>query len=160
MTANDLGLASVATEAQAQGDQLGGVIFPKDNRKTNGAQAPTDGNADGICIPKHTKSRRTKAAITGVRAAIRDLLEASHPQTVRQVFYALSVKGLVGKTETEYKMTVGRLLVDMRERGEIPFEWIVDHTRATYCPTSFLSVSDSLRWLTKRYRRSLWDDAQ
>src|SRR5262249_8295601 len=99
-------------------------------------------------------------AITGVRAAIRDLLEASHPQTVRQVFYALSVKGLVGKTETEYKMTVGRLLVDMRERGEIPFEWIVDHTRATYCPTSFLSVSDSHRWLTKRYRRSLWDDAQ
>jgi hypothetical protein len=109
--------------------------------------------------PKPIKrQRRTKAAVTSVRNTIKQLLEESHPQTVRQVFYALTVKGAVAKTETEYKMTVGRLLTEMREKGEIPFSWIVDHTRATYCPKSFASVPEALRWLTKQYRRSLWKD--
>ena len=46
---------------------------------------------------------------------------------MRQVFYALTVKGVIAKQEIEYKRTVIRLLADMREADEIPFEWITEH---------------------------------
>jgi hypothetical protein len=92
---------------------------------SQGAQA-----SPGLYVPRDIKrSRRTKAEIASVRDAIKDILEQDHPQTVRQVFYAVSVRGAIAKNETEYKRTVVRLLVDMREAGEIPFEWISDHTR-------------------------------
>jgi len=119
-----------------------------------------DGAAGAVNIPKHTNKRRTRAAVAGIRSAIKDLLEQSHPQTVRQIYYALSVKGLIGKTETEYKMTVVRLLVEMREKGEIPFEWIADHTRSTYGPRTFGSLAECLKTTARKYRRRVWDDAQ
>jgi len=122
-------------------------------RKGNGA-------AGDVSIPKHTKRRRTRAQAAGLRGAIREILEASHPQTVRQVYYALSVRGLIQKTEIEYKMSVVRLLVQMREKGEIPFDWIADHTRSTYGPTTYSSLAECLKTTSKKYRRRVWDDAQ
>src|SRR6516162_6480354 len=65
--------------------------------------------------------RRTKAEIDKIRAAIHDLLSKDHPQTVRQVFYALTVRGVIKKVEIEYQRTVCRLLTEMREAGSIPF---------------------------------------
>lgn len=62
--------------------------------------------------------RRTKAKITEIKSAIFELLSADHPQTVRQVFYALTVRGLIAKVEIEYQRTVARLLGDMREAGQ------------------------------------------
>jgi len=56
--------------------------------------------------------RRTKAAVTSIRDAIGEILAADNPQTVRQVFYALTVRGLIKKAEIEYQQTVIRLLVD------------------------------------------------
>jgi hypothetical protein len=54
-----------------------------------------------------------------IREAIVEILEETFPMTVRQVFYALSVRGLVEKTEAEYKQTVVRLLDEMRWDGAI-----------------------------------------
>src|SRR5262249_43260251 len=119
-----------------------------------------NGAAGDVSIPKHTKRRRTRAQAQDLRAAIREILEASHPQTVRQVYYALSVRGLIKKTEIEYKMSVVRLLVEMREKGIIPFDWIADHTRSTYGPTAYGSLDECLRTIAKKYRRRVWDDAQ
>ena len=105
---------------------------------------------------KLKRSRRTKAAIVSVRDAIKDILEESHPQTVRQVFYALTVRGVVAKQEGEYKRTVGRLLRDMREAGVIPFEWIADNTRWQRKPTTFTGINACLNSTSKFYRRNLW----
>ena len=80
------------------------------------------------------RRRRTKAEITSIKQAIFDILSADHPQTVRQVFYALTVRGLIVKAQMEYKRTVGRLLVDMREAGE--------ESRSIGSPTT-------LRWMRK-----------
>src|SRR6516165_12784895 len=66
--------------------------------------------------------RRTKAEIDKIRAAIRDLLSKDHPQTVRQIFYALTVRGVIKKVEIEYQRTACRLLTEMREAGSIPFD--------------------------------------
>jgi hypothetical protein len=100
--------------------------------------------------------RRTKAAVTSIRDAIREILEVDHPQTVRQVFYALTVRGLIKKAEIEYQQTVIRLLVDMREAGEIPFGWIADNTRWQRKPTTFVGLDACLKNTAKFYRRDLW----
>ena len=100
--------------------------------------------------------RRTKAAVKSIRDAIRDVLENDHPQTVRQVFYALTVRGAIKKEEIEYHRTVIRLLVDMREAGEIPFGWIADNTRWQRKPTTFVGLNDCLNATANFYRRDLW----
>ena len=45
------------------------------------------------------RARKTKAAVEEVRVAIKSVLAADHPQTVRQVFYQLVVRGAIEKTE-------------------------------------------------------------
>jgi hypothetical protein len=93
-----------------------------------------------------------------IRAAICDLLEANNPQTVRQVFYALTVEGVITKTENAYKNTAGRLLVQMRRAGMIPFHWIADNTRWMRKPRTWSSLEEALRSTAQQYRRALWDD--
>jgi hypothetical protein len=75
---------------------------------------------------------------------------------VRQVFYALTVRGAIAKQEIEYKRTVVRLLTEMREAGQIPFEWIADNTRWMRKPSSFTGVEACLEATANSYRRNLW----
>jgi hypothetical protein len=105
---------------------------------------------------KSKRSRRTKAAITSVRDAITDILSEDRPQTVRQIFYALTVRGIIRKVENEYHRTVVRLLVDMREKNQIPFAWIADHTRWARKPATFTGIESCLNSTSRFYRRDLW----
>jgi hypothetical protein len=102
------------------------------------------------------RPRRTKVAVACIRRAIQEILEADNPQTVRQVFYALTVRGAIKKVETEYQRTVVRLLVEMREAGDIPFECIADNTRWMRKPTTFVGLDACLRNTANFYRRDLW----
>jgi hypothetical protein len=102
------------------------------------------------------RSRRTKAAVASIREAIREVLEADHPQTVRQVFYALTVRRVIRKEEIEYHRTVIRLLVEMREAGEIPFDWVADNTRWMRKPNTFVGLDACLKNTASFYRRDLW----
>jgi hypothetical protein len=92
----------------------------------------------------------------GIQAAILDILEADHPQTVRQVFYALTVRKLIAKAKAEYHQTVVRLLGKMRHADTIPFEWIADNTRWMRKPSSFTGIESCLNSTAKFYRRNLW----
>jgi hypothetical protein len=94
--------------------------------------------------------------IKGIRDEIVTILEESHPQTVRQVFYALTVRGCVLKIEQEYHRTVVRLLVDLREAGTVPFDWIADNTRWQRKPTAFTGIEDAIERWAAAYRRDLW----
>jgi hypothetical protein len=121
---------------------------------TSGA-APTD----PVYVPSDIKSkraRRTKAAVTSIRKAVREVLEQDHPQTVRQVFYSLVVGGVIKKAEIEYHRTVIRLLVEMREKGEIPFDWLADNTRWQRKPATFVGLDSCLKNTAQAYRRDLW----
>jgi hypothetical protein len=102
------------------------------------------------------RPRRLKTEVKAIRDAIEAILEPDHPQTVRQVFYALTVRGLIKKVEGEYQQTVIRLLGDMREAGDIPFEWIADNTRWMRKPSSFTGVEQCLTSTANFYRRNLW----
>ncbi len=110
-----------------------------------------------LYVPSDIKRfRRTKAAVNSIRDAIRDVLQSDHPRTVRQVFYALTVRGVIRKQEMEYHRTVIRLLVEMRETGDIPFDWIADNTRWMRKPTTFVGLDACLKNTANFYRRDLW----
>jgi hypothetical protein len=109
--------------------------------------------------PIKARSRRNRAEMDDIRAAIFELLAEDNPQTVRQVFYALTVRGVVQKTEMEYKHTVCRLLCEMREDGTIPFSWLADNTRWMRKPTTFSGLQSCLDATAHLYRRNLWNDS-
>ena len=66
------------------------------------------------------RSRRTKADIAAICAAILDVIEDDPPMTVRQVFYQLVTRGVIEKTELAYQGTVIRLMTEMRLDGRLP----------------------------------------
>jgi hypothetical protein len=92
-----------------------------------------------------------------IRKAILDVLAQDRPITVRQVFYRLTSRGAIDKTEEEYKGTVVRLLVEMRRTGEIPFGWIADNTRWMRKPSTFNGLESALSRTAETYRRAVWD---
>ena len=104
-----------------------------------------------------TKQRRTKAEIETIRRTILQVLREERPATVRQVFYQCVSRGVIAKTEGEYKRTICRLLTEMRLAGRIPFSWIADNTRWQRKPITFSSLEDALRRTAEAYRRSVWD---
>ena len=91
-----------------------------------------------------------------IRAAIYETVEADHPATVRQIFYRLVSTGVIDKTEAEYKGTVCRLLVELRETGRLPYSWIADNTRWMRKPRTYDSLSQMLQITKDTYRRALW----
>jgi hypothetical protein len=98
--------------------------------------------------------RRTKADIDKIKSAIRSVLKADHPMTVRQVFYQLVVRGTIEKTEEEYQGTVIRLLTEMRIEDELSFDWIVDESRRRRITRTYNNIADAARDTAKFYRRS------
>ena len=79
------------------------------------------------------------------------------PMTVRQVFYQATVRGIVEKTETGYAKVQTDLTI-MRKAGELPYDWLADHTRWQRKPTTFSSVEHALQETARFYRKSLWDE--
>ena len=98
--------------------------------------------------------QRTKADVAAIRAAIMEILAADNPQTIRQVFYQLVVRGLVQKTEIEYSQTVARLLTEMRLSGDLRWSWIVDNSRRTSVTRTFDNIGEALQDSAQYYRRS------
>src|ERR1019366_8733505 len=80
--------------------------------------------------------RATQAKVDTRRAAIFAICEANHPRTVRAIFYLATVAGLVPKTEEAYAAVLCLDVQDLRESGQMPFEWIVDESRRARWPST------------------------
>ena len=102
--------------------------------------------------------RRTAGEIETIRSAMLDLLQDDHPMTVRQVFYQMVSRGVIPKTEVQYKQTVCRLLTQLRREGLLPYDWIADNTRLQRKPRSFQDLNDALEFTARTYRRALWEE--
>ena len=75
--------------------------------------------------------RRSKARMDQLRRQLQALLEADHPQSVRQVFFRMTDPGLpepVARSFGGY-ITVQRLLVRMRREGVVSRDWLITDTR-------------------------------
>ena len=106
--------------------------------------------------PTKRSGRRTKAHIAALKASLVEIVYEYRPMTVRQVFYQMVSRGLIDKTESEYKNVVCRLLSKMRLEGELPYGWIADNTRWQRKPITYNSIEEALRLTTETYRRNLW----
>lgn len=99
---------------------------------------------------------RGKALTTitiGVAAA--EILAASaSAMTLRQLFYSLVSVGRLAKTEAAYNK-LKRILKDLREDGTIPWDWLVDHTRAVFAPRTWDGIEGLLADSARLYRRDL-----
>jgi len=104
------------------------------------------------------RGRRSKQDIADVRDAIIDVTNGYRRMTVRQVYYQLVTRGVIEKTEQEYKGTVCRLLAEMRRDGTIPYSKIADNTRWMRKPDTYSGLEQMLAHTRDVYRRAIWDE--
>jgi len=112
-----------------------------------------------VCVPRSTK-RRTKAEIARIESQIFEALKADRPMTVRQLFYRLVSRVAIEKTEREYKGTIVRLALRLRESDMVPWGWIADATRWMRKPDTFTGLSQFLEDQQTMYRRDIWRDQE
>jgi hypothetical protein len=97
----------------------------------------------------NASSRLIRDAVLAVHAA------TSTPYTVRGLFYALEVAGVVPKTTAGYR-AVQRQVLAMRREGQLPWDFVSDSERWQRKPETWDSVDDALAETARTYRRNLW----
>ena len=86
-------------------------------------------------------ARRSLELIVAMRSAA----EAAQPITGRGIGYKLFATGLIPSMDKAPMQRVYRLLREARERGMIPWEWIVDETRELERRPSWDDPADFVR---------------
>src|SRR5207247_5503443 len=89
-----------------------------------------------------------------IRDAVVALTDEYDKMTVRQVFYALTVRGVVEKTEAGYRQVQRQVLL-MRREELLPWAFIADGTRWVRTAQMWDSTEDALRETASLYRRNL-----
>jgi hypothetical protein len=89
--------------------------------------------------------------------AMRVIAEAAQPITGRGVGYKLFTKALITSIAKSEMQRVYRLLLVARERGVIPWEWIVDENRDLERCATWEDLADYARCVAQSYRRDFWD---
>jgi hypothetical protein len=89
--------------------------------------------------------------------AMRSVAKAAQPITGRGVGYKLFAQGLIPSMATNEMQRVYRLLKEARERGIIPWRWIVDETRELERVSTWADPADYAHSVARSYRRDFWD---
>jgi hypothetical protein len=108
--------------------------------------------------PRKSRGRPVAAETVALMDTLAAILAEQHPMSSRGAFYAATVAGAVEKTEAGYSK-VQRLLVRMRERGQIPWAWISDGTRWRRGVTTYAGPDEALQDIARLYRKDLWRSA-
>jgi hypothetical protein len=104
-------------------------------------------------IARRGKSKRSLELID----AAYDILKEIHPASVRAVCYQMFiVKRLIPSMERKYTNLVGGQLTYARKAGIIPWDWIVDETRAPEYVNAWRNLDGYLGTLKRDYRRDRW----
>lgn len=104
------------------------------------------------------RRRRSRAEIAEMQEAMVNTVARLKPMTLRQLFYALTVQGIIEKTEQAYAM-VGHQLLKLRRAGVIAWADISDNTRWVRKPKTFSSIEHALHLTAETYRRSIFAQA-
>jgi len=86
----------------------------------------------------------------------REILEAGHPMTVRQVFYQLVSKQVIENNKGRYN-AVSRALVNARRQDIIPWEWIEDRLRRPRIVGMWKGLPAFAETCRKAYRLDVWE---
>jgi len=87
---------------------------------------------------------------------VKTIADIGTAMTVRQIFYRLVAAG--HPKHEEFYNKVQRTLLDMRERGTLPYGLIADNTRSYYKPDTHSNLQRMLEDQQKLYRRDFWQD--
>jgi hypothetical protein len=98
-------------------------------------------------------ARRSLDLIEAMYAAA----EAAQPITGRGIGYKLFTAGLIPSVAKPEMQRVYRLLKEARERGRIPWEWIVDETRSLERTSTWADPAAYARCVARSYRRDFWN---
>lgn len=83
--------------------------------------------------------------------------EKAQPITGRGIGYKLFVAGLIASMKTGDMQSVYRLLKEAREKGFIPWEWIVDETRSLERIATWDDPEEYAKNVASSYRRDFWN---
>jgi hypothetical protein len=83
--------------------------------------------------------------------------EAAQPITGRGIGYKLFTAGLIPSMARKDMQRVYRLLKEAREQGDIPWDWIVDETRAIERVSTWDDPAAYARDVARSYRRDFWN---
>jgi hypothetical protein len=83
--------------------------------------------------------------------------EAAQPITGRGIGYKLFTASLIPSMARAEMQRVYRLLKEARERGDIPWEWIVDETRSIERVATWDDPAGYARCVANSYRRDFWN---
>jgi hypothetical protein len=103
------------------------------------------------------KSRGMAQRSLNLIEAMRTVAEAAHPITGRGVGYKLFTAGLIPSMTRAEMKRVYRLLKEARERGDIPWGWIVDETRELERTSTWDDPAEYARCVAQSYRRDFWN---
>jgi hypothetical protein len=98
------------------------------------------------------KSARNQHLIASARA----ILEEIAPASVRAVCYRLFIAGEIPSMSLNDTKRVSAQLVDAREQGLIPWDWITDSTRSAEGASVFDDPEDFIDAALASYRRDFW----
>ncbi len=96
-----------------------------------------------------------RARNQGLATAATEILTAEHPMTLRQLFYRCVSSGKLANMQSEYKR-LGRVMTTLREYGNVPRTWLVDHLRQTIKPSSWSGLADFGSAVRDSYRKNFW----
>jgi hypothetical protein len=99
--------------------------------------------------------RRTKAGTDALRGAIRDVLAAHNPMTLRQVYYQLVGAQLIDNNRSQYQ-AISTLLVELRKCGAVPWEWVEDRLRRPREVSMWGDLAAFAHTVRNAYRRDVW----
>jgi hypothetical protein len=85
------------------------------------------------------------------------ILEAIQPCTVRGVCYQLFTQGLITSMAKNETGRVGKLITYAREQEIIPWEWVVDETRAPERAATWRDPEQFKAACRRSYRRDRWE---
>src|ERR1700733_869489 len=102
-------------------------------------------------------SRGMAQASIDLIAAMYKIAEAAQPITGRGVGYKLFTAGLIPSMSVNEMQKVYRLLRIGRERGNIPWSWIVDETRDLERVSTWDNPVEYARAVANSYRRDFWN---
>jgi hypothetical protein len=114
--------------------------------------------------PEHFETGSKIVRGRGMAQQSLDLIEAMYaaaraaqPITGRGVGYKLFTAGLIPSMAKSEMQRVYRLLKLAREQGIIPWEWIVDETRAVERVSTWDDPAAYARCVARSYRRDFWN---
>jgi hypothetical protein len=103
------------------------------------------------------KGRGRSAKSLALIKAMYEIAAAAQPITGRGVGYKLFTQKLIPSMADKEMKRVYRLLKEARERGHIPWEWIVDETRTVERVSTWADPEEYSRAVARSYRRDFWN---